>query len=69
MGEKDDQPDGIQFSDIHGNTTIFYLDDNAGDDDIDASNDSFTLNKEDNDSADEELEVDEPKPEEEEFDA
>ena len=69
MGEKENQPDGIHFSDMHGYITILDVDDNAGDEDSNASDESFTLNKEDDDSADEELEVDEPEPEEEEFDA
>ena len=29
MGEKENQPDGIQFSDMHGNTTILDLDDDS----------------------------------------
>ena len=45
MGEKEHQPDGIQFSDMHGNITILDLDENAGDDDSNASDASITLYK------------------------
>ena len=58
MGEKEHQPDGIQFSDMHGNITILDLDDNAGDNDSNASDESFTLDKDDANRVEEELEMD-----------
>ena len=58
MGEKEHQPDGIQFSDMHGNITILDLDENAGDDDSNTSDASFTLDNDKAIMAEEELEVD-----------
>ena len=45
MGKEDNVPDGIQIGDVEGNLTILYFLKEAGDDDINASDESFKHNK------------------------
>ena len=56
MGEKENQVDNFVFSDMHGNITIMDLDEHAGEEDSNASDESY---KDDDDSIDEELQADE----------
>jgi hypothetical protein len=46
IGEQEDQPEGIQFSDMHGRITLQDFAANDNDDDSNASDDDFKMDKE-----------------------
>jgi hypothetical protein len=46
IGECENQPEGIEFSDINGRITLSDFTDNANDDDSNASDDDFEMDKE-----------------------
>jgi hypothetical protein len=46
IGEQEDQPEGIQFSDMHGRITLQDFAANDNDDDSNASDDDFKMDEE-----------------------
>jgi hypothetical protein len=46
IGEQENQPEGVEFSDMNGRITLQDFADNANDDDSNASDDDFVLDKE-----------------------
>jgi hypothetical protein len=46
IGEQEDQPEGIHFSDMHGRITLQDFAANDNDDDSNASDDNFKMDEE-----------------------
>jgi hypothetical protein len=59
IGEQENQPEGIQFSDMHGRITLQDFAANDNDDDSNASDDDFKMDEEYQDAIDEEVVLEE----------
>jgi hypothetical protein len=59
IGEKENQPEGVQFSDMHGRITLQDFAANDNGDDSNASDDDFKMDEEYQDEVNEEIVLEE----------